>query len=30
MTTICNSKLGDNDGPNLYRINKVDVSSTFY
>ena len=23
-------KLGDDDGPNLYRVNIVDVSSTFY
>ena len=29
-TVPFNLKFGDNDGPNLYRVNKVNVSSTFY
>ena len=28
--TLIYTKFGDGDGPNLCRVNKVDVSSTFY
>ena len=30
LKTIIFAKFGDDDGPNLFRVNKIVVSSTFY